>query len=767
MGTRAPVTGVKVATVPKLERSAPSMNGHTKGEDNRPPKPPSAHIEDIEIIPLWMRELKAWVCWQWRWKPVKGKSKAKWDKPPIDPATGHEVNAIDPINWMTFDDARQAALDAGLDGIGIALGSKDERTGIVAVDLDNCIDDQGVISELARRELDRFDSYAERTPSTRGLRILIRGAKPGDTNKCSTNKHPGIELYQQDRYITVTGRHLEDTPTVIAKSDLQLAELYFTMWPELRPKPSRFTLTATNSKGAADYDDNALIAKIRASKQGPLFSDLFDRGATSRYGDNHSEADEALLSILAFWTAKDAKRMERIFNLSALGKRDKWTGKKDYRDRSIKFAIDNCKEVFGENSNGATSNGKPSANGSHANGDQQTAGNPDDQPIVNKQGFQAACLHNTLIWLRINGPANVWYDTFRHQVLIDGKPISDEIVIRLTAQIESGLKAAWSQEHVRSAVIDLAHQTEQSSLSKWLHSLRWDGVERMPMFFTNAFGCACEGCATNQTCEELEYRASCAKVFFISAVARSEQPGCQADVTVVLIGDQGIRKSTGMAALCPDPEWFADDLGCDLFDRKAGEGLRGKWLVEFSEFSRINRATLDVAKAFLTRRSDYYRPAYGRIHKDFPRTCVFVGTTNDDHPLHDRENRRFMPIRCTQAEIEWIRENRDQLWAEALARYQRDEKWWVDCPTLSHLVQSKQEEARQGDYWESLLSDSLMQEKGLRSPVTLPEVLSILKIENGKLGKSEQTRIGIALRTLGYSRKRGWIGDVRTCEWTL
>ena len=110
----------------------------------------------------------------------------------------------------------------------------------------------------------------------------------------------------------------------------------------------------------------------------------------------------------------------------------------------------------------------------------------------------------------------------------------------------------------------------------------------------------------------------------------------------------------GIASLCPDPAWFADDLGCDLFDRKAGEGLRGKWLVEFSEFSRINRATLDVVKAFVSRRVDYYRPAYGRVHKDFPRTCVFVGTTNDAHPLHDRENRRFMPIQCVTANLAWI-----------------------------------------------------------------------------------------------------------------
>ncbi len=354
-----------------------ALKEHANGSATsvRPARPPSAHIDDIEVIPLWMRELKAWVCWGWRWRPAEGKAKAKWDKPPISPETGYEVDSLNPANWMTFEDARQAALAKGLDGIGFSLGGKDTRTGILAVDLDDCIDDQGVINELARREVERFNSYTERTPSTHGLRVLVRAAKPGDENKCYTKKHPGIELYQDSRYITVTGRHLEGTPTAIAQRDQQLTELYFTMWPELRPaetngatsgddignrpvgkKPSPFMRRATNGTGPLDHDDDGLIAKIRASKQGPLFSDLFDRGAISRYGDNHSNADAALLSILAFWTGKDAARMERIFSLSALAKREKWTDRSDYPERSIKAAIDTCQDTYGSRS-------KPSSNG--------------------------------------------------------------------------------------------------------------------------------------------------------------------------------------------------------------------------------------------------------------------------------------------------------------------------------------------------------------------------------------------------------------------
>ncbi len=367
---------------------------------DRPARPPSAHIrdEDVDAIPPALREKRIWVGWKWRWKEEEDKSKSKWDKPPVDPATGLDVDATDSTKWMTFDEARQAALAAGLDGAGITMGAPDNRTGVVGVDLDKCVDDQGNIAEWASKIVQKFSSYTERTPSGHGLRVYIWGTKPGDENKCRTNKHPGIEIYQQDRYFTVTGRHLEGTPTAIAQRDQQLAELYFTMWPELRPteastatdgdiwdmtvRTTRSPLTqrATNGSGPLDHDDAGLIDKIRASKQGPLFSDLFDRGAVSRYGDNHSSADAALLLILAFWTARDASRMERIFNLSALAKRGKWTDREDYRERSIKAAVDACAETYGSRT-------RPSDNGNEPHGsteqEQEQAGTT---PGGDKQG---------------------------------------------------------------------------------------------------------------------------------------------------------------------------------------------------------------------------------------------------------------------------------------------------------------------------------------------------------------------------------------------
>jgi len=133
---------------------------------------------------------------------------------------------------MTFDKARELARRHG-DGIGLALGEKDNPSGFVPPDIDHCIDDQGNIDPRALDLVKRFDSYAERTPSGRGLRIWVRGKKPGD--KCKRPSHKDkfiakIELYEHSRYMTVTGRILEGVPSAIATRQTALDELYGAMF---------------------------------------------------------------------------------------------------------------------------------------------------------------------------------------------------------------------------------------------------------------------------------------------------------------------------------------------------------------------------------------------------------------------------------------------------------------------------------------------------------------------------------------------------------
>jgi hypothetical protein len=361
-----------------------------------------------------------------------------------------------------------------------------------------------------------------------------------------------------------------------------------------------------------------------------------------------------------------------------------------------------------------------------------------DQPIVSDKLEWLANIHNSRIWLRRQGLV-IQFDTFKQTILVDGESLTDEMVIGLTARLERSIRRTWKVECVRSALVDMAQANPFSSLTRWLDGLTWDGTPRIYEFFTKCFGS-----------EASDYAAECARIFFISAVARAYQPGCKADIMPVLMGFQDIGKSSGMALLCPDPSWFCDDLGCDLHDRKSAEGLRGKWLIEWGEFSRISRTTSDVYKSFLSRQVDWYRPAYARTHRDFPRQCAFFGSTNNRQPLLDEQNRRFMPLWCTQADFDLIAEIRDQLWAEAVFHFRDGEKWWITDHAINLNSCERQEEARNSDAWEMILSESI----GNKDEVTLGDVMCALKLTADRLDRSLQTRYGLCLSKLGFERKR-------------
>jgi hypothetical protein len=340
----------------------------------------------VAAVPPELRDAKRWVVWRWTWKPPEGKNKGKWDKPPIDAATGLDIDATDPANWMAFDEARRVARNHG-DGIGIALGPKDNRLGIVGVDLDDCIDADGNIDPEGIRIVRSLDSYTEQTPSGKGLRVLIRGKKPGD--KCKHTKRK-IEIYEADRYFTVTGRHLEGTPTVIADRQKLLDALYHELFgAQKNPQPK----PADKPNGELAASDEELLDKARRARNGAKFSALYDEGDTGAHGEDDSAADQALMNHLAFWFDRDPSRMEAVFSRSALGQREKWRDRPGYRMRTIDAAIARCVETYSPSRNG------PVAGGSATSGDKAAGAGPSPEKESQAQ-----------ILLRLAGAATLFHD---------------------------------------------------------------------------------------------------------------------------------------------------------------------------------------------------------------------------------------------------------------------------------------------------------------------------------------------------------------------
>lgn len=166
----------------------------------------------------------------------------------------------------------------------------------------------------------------------------------------------------------------------------------------------------------------------------------------------------------------------------------------------------------------------------------------------------------------------------------------------------------------------------------------------------------------------------------ISAVARARVPGCKVDTMLVLVGPQGARKSQFVAALAGDPAWYKDTPP-DLHSKDRFQAVHGPWLYELAELDGVtSRADAARLKAFITSATDRFRAPFARVEEAHPRSSIFVGTTNPTQFLRDDTgSRRYHTLVCGAAiDIEGVRRDRDQLWAEAVALYERGVPWWLD-----------------------------------------------------------------------------------------
>ncbi|MCC7200948.1 MAG: hypothetical protein IT483_15680 [Gammaproteobacteria bacterium] len=237
--------------------------------------------------------------------------------------------------------------------------------------------------------------------------------------------------------------------------------------------------------------------------------------------------------------------------------------------------------------------------------------------------------------------------------------------------------AAWLQERsvdarplvTGPAVEVVARDNVVHPVRDYLKSLQWDHEARLHLWLVKYLDARGPS----------DYLAAVGSCWLKSGVARALYPGCKADCTEVLEGAQGIGKSQVAAILAVQPEWFSDSLP-DLHSKDASIQLAGRWIVELSELAAARRSESEAIKAFLSRTHENYRPPYGKRTVQLPRQCVFIGTTNSDAYLTDATgNRRFWPVRCGKIDLDALRRDRDQLWAEAYARVVAGEAWHLSA----------------------------------------------------------------------------------------
>ncbi|MBU5677891.1 virulence-associated E family protein [Alkaliphilus sp. MSJ-5] len=223
-----------------------------------------------------------------------------------------------------------------------------------------------------------------------------------------------------------------------------------------------------------------------------------------------------------------------------------------------------------------------------------------------------------------------------------------------------------SSSTIKNAFTEVAHMNKFHPIIDYLEAQQWDGISRLESLFIDYLGA-----------EDSLYIREVTRKMFVAAVKRLYEPGCKFDYMMVLVGPQGCGKSTIIQMLARN--WFSDSL--KTFDTKdAGEHLQSAWIFEFGELAGMTKTEVDEIKQFITKRSDKYRVAYDRVVTDFPRKCVFFGTTNNWNFLKDPTgNRRFWPVNVdpakrTKSIFEDLTEyDIGQMWAETLEAYKAGE----------------------------------------------------------------------------------------------
>ncbi len=320
----------------------------------------------------------------------------------------------------------------------------------------------------------------------------------------------------------------------------------------------------------------------------------------------------------------------------------------------------------------------------------------------------------------------------------------------------NGMQLHVSKNVVNDAVIAHAKCHAFNPLRDWLiqAARRWDGAARVDDALVRYWGAPATA-ATRAT----------SRVLMLSLAARGLEPGCKVDTCPILVGTQGIYKSSSLRALAGGDDMFADSP-LQIGDKEALQNIRGKWLWELSELASLSRRDQNAVKAFLSTRQDTFRASYGHFTEDVPRTCVFVATSNETDILRDHTGaRRFLPVHVFKIDMAGIERDREQLLGEAARRVLDDEPWWPS-DAEDRALAGVREEHHEHDVWEDLIVAWLEKRQAKdEGPFTtadvFDEVSGAVRTRDVAVGMAEQKRAGSVLRRMGFERYQARSGDRR------
>ena len=303
---------------------------------------PQTRFTDPAQIPEYLQKHGRFCLWKYE------QNKGRWTKVPYQPkAPQYGAASTNAAHFTSL----QAAMGArkGFDGVGLGIFGD-----IGAIDIDHCISDTGELSQLAQTVIETMDSYTEYSPSGKGIRIIFRAAgmkydkdayytnnqDARDTRQSWPEKQ-GLEVYiagVTNKYVTITGNAIKAVEVEERSAEVMR------IFDRYMKKPTQHTAPAPAPSVAISLSDRDLIETATRARNGAQFDRLYRAGDITGY-PSHSEADQALFNLLAFYTAGDAARMIQLFKASALYRPEKSGGEK-YLERTAQKAIRDCTTYY-------------------------------------------------------------------------------------------------------------------------------------------------------------------------------------------------------------------------------------------------------------------------------------------------------------------------------------------------------------------------------------------------------------------------------------
>lgn len=291
----------------------------------------------------------------------------------------------------------------------------------------------------------------------------------------------------------------------------------------------------------------------------------------------------------------------------------------------------------------------------------------------------------------------------------------------------------------------IARDNHTNPAKEYFESLKWDHVPRLALWLETYLG------AANQPAD---YLTAVGKKWLVAVAMRSYQPGAKFDHMMILEGAQGLGKSTALRELATFGEQsFFYDGGIKFNDTDTLMKIQGKIILEMAEMASFKKAVNEEIKAFISREADVYRTPYARTTLERPRYFVLSGSTNEKEylPPDESGHRRYWPVECHKIDIEALKRDREQLWAEAVHLYKSGFETWV-LPREVEMFRSQQESRVIQDAWFDLIRKETIARGDYE--LTIDDVFTWLDISNTQRDNYTRKRVKDVLQRLGLKETR-------------